>query len=211
MPVYDHGTHYSRHGEFYNLQIPVLERNGEVFCSDFDSKRWFFTTHDANYSVTFSEDAEALECLSMTMEPITPGTGNSTTYKFQYWNETEKCFVLTSTVNETETRCELNAWDSVASEKANISACQAAYKLQCPTPEPPYQVFTENCRVTALNFNISSMAHNDVMAYMLTHLAPGLGRSVSIVEADADGSVAAAISVFWYLVHPLSTSGSCGA
>ncbi|XP_075553854.1 uncharacterized protein LOC142586867 [Dermacentor variabilis] len=125
---------------------------------------WFFTTHDARYSVTFSEDAEAGAGLSMTMEPTTAGTGNSATYKFQYWNATEKCFVLTSTVSENEKRCELNAWDSVANEKANVPACQAAYKLQCPTPEEPHEVFTKYCRVTAQNFDISSIAGEDLSA-----------------------------------------------
>ncbi|XP_075553855.1 uncharacterized protein LOC142586868 isoform X1 [Dermacentor variabilis] len=101
---------------------------------------WFFTTHDAKYSVKFSQDAEAGAYLSMTMDPITAGMGDSANYKFQYWNTTENCFVLTLKVNENEKRCELNAWDSVATEDANVPACKAAYEQQCPSPAQTHEV-----------------------------------------------------------------------
>nr|XP_054928033.1 uncharacterized protein LOC129385431 [Dermacentor andersoni] len=119
---------------------------------------WFPFTHDARYSVTFSNDSGAGAGLSMTMEPITAGTGTSATYQFQYWNTTENCFVLTSTGSENEKQCELNAWNSTAIEEADFPGCQTAYQKHCPTPEQPYKVFTANCRVTLQNFDPTSTA-----------------------------------------------------
>uniref|UniRef100_A0A131YSU0 Lipocalin n=1 Tax=Rhipicephalus appendiculatus TaxID=34631 RepID=A0A131YSU0_RHIAP len=46
------------------------------------------------------------------------------TYKLNYWNNTDQCFILTFNVSEKE-QCELDVWDRLPEEKSNVSSCLA--------------------------------------------------------------------------------------
>uniref|UniRef100_A0A131YQG5 Lipocalin n=1 Tax=Rhipicephalus appendiculatus TaxID=34631 RepID=A0A131YQG5_RHIAP len=65
------------------------------------------------------------------------------TYKLEYWNETQKCFIFTFNVSDTE-QCELDVWDKLPEIEANVSSCLVEL-AKMPSCKASRYYFYDNC------------------------------------------------------------------
>ncbi|XP_037508070.2 uncharacterized protein LOC119383870 isoform X2 [Rhipicephalus sanguineus] len=64
-------------------------------------------------------------------------------YTLDYWNDTEKCGVLTMTLGGNKL-CEMHVWNSTIGQP--LTECQAGYRGLCNGTS--YQVYSSNCTTT---------------------------------------------------------------
>uniref|UniRef100_A0A224YLU5 Lipocalin n=1 Tax=Rhipicephalus zambeziensis TaxID=60191 RepID=A0A224YLU5_9ACAR len=67
------------------------------------------------------------------------------TYNLTYWNETEKCFILTFNMSD-KTECELDVWDKLPYNDSGLSNCLAMLNSTCKTTLHYYDT---NCDKTS--------------------------------------------------------------
>uniref|UniRef100_A0A224YLD0 Lipocalin n=1 Tax=Rhipicephalus zambeziensis TaxID=60191 RepID=A0A224YLD0_9ACAR len=62
-------------------------------------------------------------------------------YNLTYWNNTEKCFIFTFNMTDTQ-QCELDVWGALPDNDTAVSSCEAVFNKTC---QPHHVYYPGNC------------------------------------------------------------------
>uniref|UniRef100_A0A023FYP9 Uncharacterized protein n=1 Tax=Amblyomma parvum TaxID=251391 RepID=A0A023FYP9_AMBPA len=122
----------------YSLREQYLDRK---------TKQW----GEANTTATLGEGED--KNATMTVSNFY-GSGREKMYTLRYWNNEEKCFVLTLLNINGHTKCELHQWEEkitgnlrhVHDKSPGYHACELEFYVYCPSPDPVKVFLREDCK-----------------------------------------------------------------